>query len=198
MLASLRFTRQEAALHLLRPICSHLLFEAGLSWVEETKNVKLRKQCGEKKKKFVDSPCICIILPDMFSVNTISFGGATLFIQRQNTMFSRCLCLPDAAAPSQTQKELSANISRWYLTSCQILSVPQKLFCVKDEFVLKMLDRIPDSWGTTRLTLEIWTCKNTRRLNQHVCHLSKPPILSLWNGWQLLSSMWNIGFSHFR
>lgn len=51
MLASPRFTRREAALHLLRPICSRLLFEAGLSWVEETKNVKLRKQCREKKEK---------------------------------------------------------------------------------------------------------------------------------------------------
>lgn len=64
-------------------------------------------------------------------VNTLSFGGATLFIQRQNTMFSRCLCLPDGAAPSETQKELSANISRWYLTLCQIFKCAPKTFLCK-------------------------------------------------------------------
>lgn len=197
MLARLRFTRQEAALHLLRPICSHLLFEAGLSWVEETKTLSCANSAGKQNKVCLQPMHLYHIAWYVLFVNTISFGGATLFIQRQNTMFSLCLCLRDAAAPSEIQKELSANISRWYLTLCQILSVPQKLFCVKDEFVLKMLDRIPDSWGTTQLKLEIWTCKNTHRLNQHDCHLSKPPILSLWNGWQLLSSMWNIGFSHF-
>lgn len=49
MLASLWFTRQEAALSLLRPICSHLLFQAGLGLVEETETLSCAYSAWGKK-----------------------------------------------------------------------------------------------------------------------------------------------------
>lgn len=177
----------------LRPICSHLFLWRCVELAEQQRQCAHTVLREKKEEKFVDSSCTRIILLDMSRLEMQFLLREPTCSFDVKTQFPHCLCLPDAAAPSQTQKRTFCKHLQIIFDIVSNFKGNPKTFqkkTGKGEIVLEMRNY--------KATRDIWTCKNTPRLTQHDYHFSNWPIWSLWNGWQLLSTMWNIGFSHFR